>query len=285
MNQDAMSQNSMNQNSLNQDSLNQGIAVSKCKVVISFIILIVWMLIIVALILLAKIFRPSRVNDLVKLFHRGVLRCLNIECIVEGCPLEGRPTLYVSNHISYIDIFILGSVLPGTYIAKSEVAKWPLFGQLAKLQNTLFIERRSQKVGNQIQQIQRHLLDKSNLILFPEGTSDIGTYVAPFHSSFFQAAQNENFDITIAPVTVSYTHYKNERMDRSTREYYAWYKPKKILPHFLNSLGIGRGRVRLICHEPVKLDSFESRKACSRHCETVIRQGLLKALDLEKEVK
>ncbi len=128
-------------------------------------------------------------------------------------------------------------------------------------------------------------MQKSNLILFPEGTSDIGTYVAPFHSSFFQAAQSENAEITIQPITVSYTHYKNERMDRSARDYYSWYKPRKIHTHFLNGLGIGRGRVRVICHEPVKFDSFKSRKECSKHCETVIRQGLLNALDLENEIK
>ena len=73
-------------------------------------------------------------------------------------------------------------------------------------------------------------------------------------------------------------------MDRKSRDYYAWYKPRKILPHFLNGLGLGRAQVRLICHETVKFDSFDSRKACSKHCETVIRRGLLNALDMEHEI-
>jgi 1-acyl-sn-glycerol-3-phosphate acyltransferase len=162
--------------------------------------------------------------------------------VIEGTPVTERPTLYISNHISYLDIFVLGSILPGTFIAKSEIAKWPLFGQLARLQNSLFIERRSQKVGSQIQQ-----------------------------------------EITIQPITVAYTHYEDERMDREARDYYAWYKPRKIVPHFMNALGLGSARVMVICHEPVKFEAFESRKACSRHCEIVIRQGLLDALDLEKE--
>jgi 1-acyl-sn-glycerol-3-phosphate acyltransferase len=265
--------------------MNQTVSPSKLKIAISLLLLLVWMLAIVICFVIAKAIRLPHANDLIPIFHKGVLKCFNLECIVEGTPCTERPSLYISNHISYIDIFVLGSALQGTYVAKSEVAKWPLFGQLAKLQNTLFIERRSQKVGGQIQQIRRHLLDKSNLILFPEGTSSIGTYVAPFHSSFFQAAESEESEITIQPVTVTYTHYKDERMNRITRDYYAWYRPRKILPHFLNALGLGRAQVRVTCHQTVKLDSFDSRKECSKHCEAVIRQGLLNALDLEHEVK
>ena len=250
--------------------------------VISFILLIDWMLLMVLIFVIAKSLRLSRANDLIPIFHKGVLKCFNLSCVVEGVPVTSRPTLYISNHISYIDIFVLGSVLPGTFIAKSEVAGWPLFGFLAKLQGTLFIERNSRKVGGQIQQTQQHLLNVCNLILFPEGTSDIGTLVAPFKSSFFQVAEDEH--ITIQPVTVAYTHFKGERMDRKTRDYYSWYKPRKIVNHFLNGLGVGPATVKLIVHEPVKFESFESRKDCSKYCEDVIRKGLLDANGLGEEI-
>lgn len=183
-----------------------------------------------------------------------------------------------------MDIFVLGSILRGSFIAKSEVASWPLFGPLAKLQNCLFIDRDRRKVGSQIQQIQRYLQNEGDLILFPEGTSAPGTHVAPFHSSLFQAAEDEAADIRIQPLTIAYTHYRNRRMDRKTRDYYAWYKPRKIVPHFFNGLGLGRARVKLIFHQPLKMNSFESRKACAKHCEMVIRQGLLNALDLNEEI-
>ncbi len=246
--------------------------------------LITWMLLLVPVFLIATALRIPRAEDLVLVFHRGVLRCFNIECVKQGELITSRPTLYISNHISYIDIFLLGSTVPGTFIAKSEVSSWPLFGTLAKLQKTLFVERRSSKVGSQIEQMQQHLLNKSNLMLFPEGTSSTGTHVAPFHSSFFQAADDEESKIIIQPITVAYTHYKNQRMDQEARDYYAWYNPRKILPHFLSALGIGRGRAKLTFHEPVKFSDFETRKACSNYCETVIRQGLLDSLDLKEEL-
>lgn len=260
------------------------ISVSRVKIVITFLLLSIWTLLMVSTFIVAKAVRIPRVNAMIPVFHRGVLKCFNLECVVEGDLVTTRPTLYISNHISYIDIFVLGANLPAVFIAKSEVARWPLFGTLAKLQDSLFVERKSQKVGNQVQQIQRHLLNVSNLVLFPEGTSDIGTLVAPFKSSFFQAAASEQNNILIQPVTVAYTLYESQRMDRKTRDYYAWYKPRKILNHFLNGLGLGRAQVKLIFHEPVKFTSFESRKDCCRHCEAVIRQGLLEAIGLDQEI-
>ena len=264
--------------------MNKEISVSKIKLVISLFLLAVWMLLLVSTFMIARTLRLSIADALVTIFHTGVLRCFNLECIVEGAPVTARPTLYISNHISYLDIFALGSKLPGTFIAKSEVAKWPLFGVLAKLQGTLFIERKGQKVGDQIQQMQQHLQTVGNLFLFPEGTSNIGTFVAPFKSSFFQAAAGDQSTVIIQPLTIAYTTYRNQPMNRRTRDYYAWYSPRKILNHFLNGLGLGRAQVKLIAHEPVRFESFESRKDLSNHCEAVIRQGLLDAIGLDEEI-
>ena len=120
--------------------MKQKISVSKIKSTITFIILLGWMFVLVTMFVIAKALRSHNARRLVSIFHKGVLKCFNLELVVEGEPVTTRPTLYISNHISYIDIFVLGSVLPGTFITKSEVAKWPLFGFLAKLQDSFFIE-------------------------------------------------------------------------------------------------------------------------------------------------
>ena len=131
------------------------VSVSKIKMVVSLVLLTTWMLFLVPFFVLGTTLRIPGAQNLALWFHRGVLLCFNIECVTEGEVVTSRPTLYISNHISYIDIFVLGSQVPGTYIAKSEVASWPLFGTLAKLQKTLFVERRSSKVGGQIEQMQQ----------------------------------------------------------------------------------------------------------------------------------
>ena len=230
--------------------------------------------------------KQSKLGDTGKLifrFHRGVARLFNIECIHQGELVTDRPVIYVCNHVSYLDVFLLGSVVPGSFIAKSEVASWPVFGKLATLQNTLFFERRTRRAASQVKQMQDHLLHKSNLILFPEGTSTPGTHVEPFRSSLFQAADLEG--IRIQPVSIAYTHYRGERMNQNQRDYYAWYIPMPFLSHFANGLGLGKSQARLVFHPPVSLSDFESRKACALHCEQAVRKGLLEAIDESSEIR
>ena len=88
-----------------------------------------------------------------------------------------RPTLFVANHCSYSDVMVLGSVIVGSFVAKAEVARWPIFGLLAKLQNTVFVERTGIRARAQRDGMIQRLAAGDNLILFPEGTSDDGNTV------------------------------------------------------------------------------------------------------------
>ncbi len=259
------------------------VVVSKTKMVASGLLLCIWIPSMVTLFLIGSALRIPGTRSLIPVFHRGVLWVFDLKCRTEGTANLGRPVMYVSNHVSYLDIFVLGSILPASFIAKAEIASWPLFGTLAKLQKSLFIDRNSREVGSQVEQIRGHLHNDSNLVLFPEGTSSLGTRIRRFYSGLFQAAEDGENGIDIQPLTVAYTRYKGERMDRATRDRFAWYRPMKMGPHFLNNLGMGRGEVVVIFHPTVTMDSFESRKECAQHCESVIRSGLLQALDLTEE--
>ena len=238
----------------------------------------------VSLFFLSKGLKIGNPDKLIRNFHRGVSRLFNLRVQYEGELSSGRPIIYACNHISYLDVFLLGSVLPGSFIAKSEVAGWPVFGKLAKLQNTLFFERSTRRAADQVAHMQAHLVQKSNLILFPEGTSTPGTHVEKFRSSLFQAADMPRQNIQIQPVTIAYTHYNDDRMEQQQRDYYAWYIPMPFLSHFLNGMGLGPVQARLIFHEPVTLNQFESRKLCAKHCEEQVRAGLLAAINETNEI-
>src|SRR5580700_1477469 len=82
-------------------------------------------------------------------YHRWCCRILGFRIRVIGTPTHERPVLYAANHISYIDIPVLGSVISGSFVAKSEVARWPFFGWLAKLQRSVFDRRRRSSITNQ----------------------------------------------------------------------------------------------------------------------------------------
>jgi len=264
--------------------MKQEVSVSKVKIVVSATLLVAWILSMVGLFFLAKWSKVGDTDKLTLIFHHGVSRLFNLECVHEGKLCIDRPTIYAVNHISYLDVFLLGSIIPGSFIAKSEVSGWPVFGKLAALQNTLFFERNARRALDQISKMQEHLIHKSNLILFPEGTSTPGTHVESFRSSLFQAADLDGQTIQIQPVSVAYTHYCGERMTQDQRDYYAWYIPMPFLSHFLNGMGLKRARVKLTFHDPVTLSQFESRKECARYCEERVRAGLLSAIDETKEI-
>jgi len=175
--------------------------------------------------------------------------------------------LYIANHVSYLDIFLLGSIVPGYFVAKSEVAGWPLLGKLARLQNTLFIERNSRRAREQVEILQKQLVDGGNLILFPEGTSTEGAHVEPFKSSLFHAAETDSgVEIQIQPMTLAYTRHKGLKMSQPIRDYYAWYATMPFLSHFIQALGMRNADIELIFHAPVKISDFDCRKTCAEHC-------------------
>ncbi len=105
----------------------------------------------------------------------------------ELAAIEGG--LLVSNHISFIDIYVINALLPSGFVAKSDVAQWPLIGWLARHNDTVFIERGSRKAAHLTHQHMRAALGAGRrLAIFPEGTTTAGDTLLPFHAALFQSA-------------------------------------------------------------------------------------------------
>ncbi|NNC99252.1 MAG: 1-acyl-sn-glycerol-3-phosphate acyltransferase [Gammaproteobacteria bacterium] len=149
--------------------------------------MLVWIVLMPTLFFIARLARYPGYAELPHYFHRGVRTILGLRVAFSGEMSRQKPTLFVSNHISYLDVFVLGGIR-AFFIAKSEVASWPILGHLARFQNTLFFERAAGKARHQLSKMQNHLSRGTSLILFPEGTSTEGTHVEPFKSSLFAAA-------------------------------------------------------------------------------------------------
>jgi len=146
---------------------------------------------------------PRSGYKLPMIFHKILLKLIGFDVRIHGAMPVTGPVLFVCNHTSYLDIPVLGALIPASFVAKAEVASWPLFGFMAKLQNTVFIERRQTRAISQRDQLTRYLADGRNLILFPEGTSTDGRYVLPFKSSLFGAIETaaKDIDVIIQPVS------------------------------------------------------------------------------------
>ena len=190
-----------------------------------------------------------------------------------------RPTLFVSNHTSYLDITVLGSLIPGSFVAKTEVAQWPLYGWLAKLQRTVFVERRPQTSHRQRDQLKERLAAGDNLILFPEGTSNDGNRVLPFRSALLSVAEVEVKDrLLIQPVSVAYVALNGIPMGHGLRPLVAWYGDMTLGPHLWQFSRLGKITVVVEFHPPVNLVTVGDRKNLTRYCATAVESGVEKAL-------
>ncbi|MDR3518657.1 MAG: lysophospholipid acyltransferase family protein [Azospirillaceae bacterium] len=215
-----------------------------------------------------------------RLFHRVCARLLGFRLTVIGTPSTRRPTLYVANHSSYMDVVVLGGLIEGSFVAKTEVAGWPLFGMLAKLQRTVFVARRVRKVAAERDDIKTRLLAGDNLILFPEGTSSDGNRTLPFKSALFSVASTQINDAPIAvqPISVTCTALDGIPLGWTLRSIYAWYGDMDLAPHIWNMVQLGRLTVVVEFHEPVTLDDFSSRKALAEFCQATIAAGVGRAI-------
>lgn len=214
-------------------------------------------------------------RHLPRLYHRWCCRVLGFRLNVSGRRSAGRPTLFVANHTSYVDITILGALIEGSFIAKSEVARWPLFGWLAKLQRTVFVDRRVRSTATQRDAIRERLDRGDDLILFPEGTGNDGNRVLPFKSALFSVADyaGPRGPLPVQPVSVAYVRLDGIPLGRFHRPFFAWYGDMTLTPHLWTMVGLGVVDVDVTFHPPVTLHEFGSRKALAEHCYRVIAAG------------
>lgn len=213
-------------------------------------------------------------------YHRWCCRILGFRVRTIGTPTIERPVLFAANHVSYTDIAILGSLIPGSFIAKAEVAGWPLFGWLAKLQRTVFVDRRVRSTASQRDAMTERLAAGDALILFPEGTSGDGNRVLPFKSALFGAVEKgrEIGPIVVQPVSVAYTRLDGIPIGRLYRPFFAWYGTVDLAPHLWSMVGLGTVEVVVEFHPPTFLADCGSRKALARYCYARIAGGVAGAL-------
>ena len=209
-------------------------------------------------------------------YHAACCRILGFRVLVRGAPSDAAPTLFVANHLSYLDIIVLSALSPVSFVAKREVASWPFFGWLARLQRTVFVGRDRRAVHDERDSLAAALAEGRSLVLFPEATSWDGNRLRPFRSSLLAAAEvaPDGRPLPVQPVTIAYTRLDDTPMGRNLRPFFAWYGAMDLAPHLWEALGAGLVTVEVEFHEPVTFARFGSRKALSQHCEGAIAAAL-----------
>ena len=223
-----------------------------------------------------------------QIFHKGVCLIFRIKVQIEGVvPRDIQQTIFVSNHLSYLDIPVIGSVLRASFVAKEDVSGWPVFGFLSNMQQTAFISRQRNKAGDVQGNLDALLKDGKSLILFPEGTSTDGQSVFPFKSSLFSIAVGHSQPhLNIVPFTINMIRVDGRPvLAQEDRDTYAWHLKmdtplEKHLWHFAKTDG---AIIRLVFSPSILPNSHGDRKELAKACQEAVSNGLISVITQTQE--
>jgi lyso-ornithine lipid O-acyltransferase len=211
-------------------------------------------------------------------YYRVLCRLLRLRIRVVGEPVHDRAVLFVSNHVSWVDILVIGSIAPVAFVAKSEVADWLLVGVTARLQRTVFVNRaRRHQTSEAVSQIVKRLVGGTSVVLFAEGTSSDGNRVLPFRSALLGAVEHAAVhggaahNILIQPMSIGYTGLHGIPMGRQHRPLVAWYGDLDFMPHIKAFIAHGAVDAVVSYGDPVPADATADRKAMTKRLEGAVR--------------
>ncbi|MFY0684386.1 MAG: 1-acyl-sn-glycerol-3-phosphate acyltransferase [Balneola sp.] len=165
------------------------------------------------------------------IWGRVVCKIIGLTITVKG-DAPKPPYFLISNHLSYIDIFLLISCTPSVFIAKSEVLSWPLFGFMSKTVGMLFIDRNKKKDVKRVNKlISERISDTQGILLFPEGTTSKGSSILPFKASLL--AYPAEVGIPVHYVTI---HYSTSESEPHASESVCWWRDETFIAHFIELL-------------------------------------------------
>jgi lyso-ornithine lipid O-acyltransferase len=196
---------------------------------------------------------------------------LNIKVIVvgnEGLSERGGYVI-ISNHVSYVDGIVLGSIFPIVFVSKKEVRSWPVIGQWNMLCGTIFINRQEkEKVPSLVAEMTHKLKQEANILLFPEGTSTNGEQMLPFQTAPLAAPLRSRS--IIVPVTLAYRSIEEQPVTVANRDLIYWYGDMEFLNHFWRLMSLRSIEVLVTIQPAIECfryqDSSAGRKKLAEDC-------------------
>ena len=189
-------------------------------------------------------------------------RILNIKLTLVGDAgrLEGGGTVIISNHLSYVDGFVLGSIFPVVFTTDGEFKKLPVIGQWMTLTGMIFINRqRKNQVSLLVLEISRKLKEKTNILLFPEGDSTNGERMLPFQTAPLAAPLRARS--IIVPVTLAYRCVDDKPVSKGNRDLIYFYGDMHFLPHFWKLLSLRSIEAMVTIQPKIECFRYEDNSA------------------------
>lgn len=205
-------------------------------------------------------------------YWRGVARILGLRIKTHGQVSSHRPVLFIANHCTWLDIIVLGAVLPGCFVAKGEIANWPFINWIAKLGRTVFVSRAKAGLERERDGLLGRLAAGDNIILFPEGTTSDGTRILPFQSSFLAVAAAPSKP-AIQLVTLVYDELDGLPVQRRDRPGISWYGDMDMASHYPR---IGRRKsigASLVIDPEIPPGVYTNRKILAKFLQTRLAEN------------
>ena len=197
-------------------------------------------------------------------WFRRILGSLGARVRVEG-EISQRAGMWISNHISWLDIVVIGSRAPVHFVSKSEVARWPVIGFLARESGTLFLRRGANESGQLVRAMSQRIQEGHGVLFFPEGTTGPGNYLRRFHPRLFAAAIE--LDQPVVPLAI---RYDSEQQPHPAVPYL---DDQNLLANLWHVLGEKRLNITLFAPEPI-VDIGNQRRELAERSREVIRASL-----------
>jgi 1-acyl-sn-glycerol-3-phosphate acyltransferase len=214
------------------------------------------------------------------LFCRAICRLLGIRPRFHGRTGSRSPRIIVPNHVSWTDVLVLGCrEAPLRFVAKSEVAAWPLFGAIARLTGTIFVERkRPRSILRVNAALRERLAAGEDVVVFAEATTGDGSRLKPFNAPHFAAvrdflatAPQESY-ARVIPVGVAYLRRHGLPLGRLGRSEVAWYGDSPLIPHLWMLVTRGGIDCDVTYGATIRFERGSDRKVIARQTEIAVRR-------------
>ena len=204
-------------------------------------------------------------DDWARRWLRRLMRIMGIQFLIHGKPVEGGQMI-VCNHVSWIDIPLVGAALTSRFVAKSDIQHWPLIGFIARAIGTFFIRRGAGGSKPLLEKLRPHLAAGGSVVIFPEGTTTDGHNVLPFHPRLFQAALD--CQAPVQPVALRYG------LNQQGEDIAPFIGNDTLFAHVVRVLRSPGLVAELIYCPPLMPQHYSDRSAMAADAEEAIRRAV-----------
>ncbi len=213
-----------------------------------------------------------------RLWAKSVAKIIGMNVVVKGTP-PNTPFFLVSNHLSYVDVWVFYSILNCTFIAKSEIRSWPIIGFILKTSGVLFVDRNKRTDVKRVNdEISTHLTENQGIVLFPEGTTSAGSDLLPFKTSLFQYPATKELPVTCASINYSSPDY-----EKPAYQSVCWWNDTPFFKHLFYLFMMKEFKATVTFNDEIVVNS--NRKVLASSSYKIIKQTFEPVIDPETHAK